>query len=149
MAATVVWVGGLVFQTVILAPALRADRPETERILRDIRRRFQPAAGISLAVLVATGLVQMGASPNYAGVLSIQNPWSVAILAKHIAILGMALLAAYQTWWLHPQVEREFLRRPPSGPPDHRTQRRLQALIRANLVLSLIVLGLTAAARVA
>src|SRR3972149_3791825 len=100
MAATVVWIGGLTFQTIILAPALDGS-PE---LLERLRRRFEPLAWLSLAVLIGTGLFQMSASPNYTGLLSIRNGWSAAILAKHLVIGLMLVLASIQTWWIQPRL---------------------------------------------
>lgn len=146
MAATVVWIGGLTFQTVILAPLAQASPDFLERV----RRRFEPLAWLSLAVLIATGLTQMTANVNYTGLLSIRNRWATAILAKHLVIGLMLVLASVQTWWLQPRLARvslEAARRgsdPQVAEALHRQQRRI---LQAQTLLSFVVLGLTAAAR--
>jgi len=146
MAATVVWIGGLTFQTIILAPALD-NSPE---LLERLRRRFDPLAWLSLAVLIGTGLLQMSASPNYTGLLSIRNGWSAAILAKHLVIGLMLVLASIQTWWIQPRLARLLLisTRASHEPADVPLLRRRQLrLLRLQTVLSVVVLALTAAAR--
>jgi uncharacterized membrane protein len=146
MAATVVWIGGLTFQTLILTPALDGF-PE---VLERLRRRFEPLAWLSLAVLIGTGLLQMSASPNYTGLLSIRNGWSAAILAKHLVIGLMLVLASIQTWWIQPRLARLVLiaARSPQQPADIAVLRRRQfRLLRLQTVLSVVVLALTAAAR--
>jgi autotransporter-associated beta strand protein len=146
MAATVVWIGGLTFQTLILAPALEGS-PE---VLERLRRRFDPLAWLSLAVLIGTGLLQMSANSNYTGLLSIRNGWSAAILAKHLVIGLMLLLASIQTWWIQPRLTRLVLiaTRAPHQPADVAVLRRRQLrLLRLQTVLSVVVLALTAAAR--
>lgn len=152
MAATVIWIGGLVFQAVVLFPLLETaiDAPTRARLLESVRRRFEPLAWLSLAVLVATGLTQMAAHPLYQGVLVIQNQWSAAILAKHVAVGAMVLLSAYQTWGLHPQLGRQALLEA-RGITGERGpwMRRQRLLSRASLALGLLVLALTALARTA
>lgn len=154
MAATIIWIGGLFFQAVVLTPVLsKTTAPEVwQPLLRQFRRRFQPLAWMSLAVLVATGLVQMDASPFYQGFLVISNRWTEAILAKHVVILLMVGAAVYQTWFVQPQLERTFLLSAHKGTPSadsDRLQGRLANLTRLNLVLGLTVLALTALARTA
>ena len=105
MAATVVWIGGLTFQSFILAPILEPRRTSSSAFAGD----FEPLAWLSLAILIATGLTQMSANPNYTGFLSISNRWSAAILIKHVVIGLMVALAAAQTWWLQPRLARLLL----------------------------------------
>src|SRR3972149_4071536 len=118
MAATVAWIGGLFFQSVFRGPALRRtlDPPGALRLLELLRRRFDPLAWLSLAVLIATGLTQMNASPSYEGFLALQNPGAGAILAKHGLIALMVALAGYQTLFLYPWLSRLALR--PQGAPE-------------------------------
>jgi putative copper export protein len=146
MAATVVWIGGLTFQTIILMPTLDGS-PE---LLERLRRRFEPLAWLSLAVLIVTGLFQMSASPNYTGLLSIRNGWSTAILAKHLVIGLMLVLASIQTWWIQPRLARLVLiaaRTSPEPAGVAVLRRRQVRLLRLQTVLSVVVLALTAAAR--
>lgn len=149
MAATVTWIGGLFFQSVVLAPALRPslEAQAASELLRRLRERFRPIAWLSLAILIATGLTQMAGSPNYEGLITVTNRWSAAILAKHLAVGLMVLAASYQTWILQPRIERALLARKPSSQVEAgRTYARLTAL---NVGLGILVLALTALARTA
>lgn len=149
MAATVVWIGGLFYQAVILEPSIsHLLAPEQlAAVLRSLRRRFQPLAWLSLAVLFATGLAQMAGNANYEGLLVIENRWAAAMLAKHITIFLMMGVAGYQTWFLHPELERAALRKA-AGEIGSLTGRQVRSQ-RVNIALSLIVLALTAVARTA
>lgn len=151
MAATVIWIGGIFFQAVVLAPALRRtlDAGSSARLLEQLRRRFSPLAWLSLAVLIATGLTQMNGNPNYEGLLSISNRWSAAILIKHLVIGAMVLAAAYQTWILNPQLERALLHPEPHPATSLGRQDQYRRLTALNLVFGLLVLALTAVARTA
>jgi uncharacterized membrane protein len=151
MAATVSWVGGLLFQAAILMPAIQRslDPAAAARLLETLRRRFDPLAWLSLAVLVATGLTQMGANPNYEGFLAFGNRWAAAILAKHAVIAGMVGLAAYQTWFLYPRLTRLTLVRGGAPEAAAAASRQQASLGRLNLIFSAAVLALTAIARTA
>ncbi len=154
MVATVVWIGGLFYHAAVLLPALQQRWPHADqaRLLDRVRRRFDPLAWLSLAVLVASGLVQMAANPQYQGFLSIENRWSAAILAKHVAIGFMVVAAAYQTWSLQPALERALLRITRAQDEMGQTAPlilRLQTMVRLNFALGLLVLALTAIARTA
>ena len=98
MIATIVWVGGLALMALVVWPSARAalgPGPELADLIRRLQRRFSPLAWGSLAVLIATGLTQMSANPNYDGFLRLTNAWTVAILAKHLAVGAMILIGLY------------------------------------------------------
>ena len=151
MLATVVWIGGLATLAIIVLPAMRRSlKPrEFSNWLTALNRRLDPIGWLSLGLLTFTGLIQMDANPNYAGLLAVSNLWSQAILIKHILFLGMILVSATMTWGITPALQR-FALMQARGVRDangQRTQSRLQHLIALNLVLGLLVLVFTAIAR--
>lgn len=149
MAATAVWIGGLFFLALLLPGFLRQVDGEVGRsIRRRAMRRFLPLAWLCLAVFAGTGLTQMSANPQYEGLLAIRNPWSIAILAKHILVAGMASVLAWQTWALQPSLDRAVLRLDTRG--DRRARElecRGRRAVDLSLALGLLVLFLTAVAR--
>jgi len=153
MLATVVWVGGLAAMAVLVLPTARKSlSPEAySAFLGPLQQRLQWLGWMSLAVLTATGMFQMSASPNYEGVLAIKNAWAVAILLKHIAIGGMVLISAYLTWILGPELSRLALRQAQKGgvtPAEaEKYRRKQQQIFWINLTLAVVVLALTAWAR--
>ncbi len=147
MAATIVWIGGLFFQAVIVNPALERFPDQRGRLAMDMRRRFQPLAWLSLFVLIGTGLLQMSGNPNYVGLFSISNPWSRSILAKHAAIGIMVLVAAYQTWVLNPRLSLLALKQ--EADASDKVAGDISRLNRVSLAFGILVLGLTALARTA
>jgi uncharacterized membrane protein len=153
MLATVVWIGGLAALSLFILPVARRtlDPGSYSAFLNGLQQRLDPLAWLSLVVLIGTGMFQMSANPNYSGLLSIQNRWATAILIKHVVFLGMTALSAYLTWGLLPTLRRIALRQA-SGqvvPEAEKLQRRELVLIRINLILGVIILGLTAIARAA
>lgn len=153
MLATVVWIGGMAALTILVLPAARAALPEERypAFLQALQRRLDPLAWTSLIVLLATGMFQMSANPNYSGFLAIDNRWAVAILVKHLVFFGMTGVSAYLTWGLLPRLKRAALRRSRGldAPEASRLQRQEMLLVRVNLILAVFVLALTALARAA
>ncbi|MCL5429458.1 MAG: CopD family protein [Chloroflexi bacterium] len=151
MLATVVWIGGLAALALFVLPTMRRSLKAGEfaKWLTALNKRLDPIGWLSLGLLTFTGLVQMDANPNYAGFLAFSNPWSQAILLKHVAFLGMIAVSAYITWGVIPALQRSALKlarglRDDSG---KRWQNRLQQLIVLNFFLGLLVLAFTAVAR--
>lgn len=149
--ATVIWVGGITLLALLVWPGARAHwghSPEAGRFLRDLNRRFNPWAWLSLAVLTATGLFQMAADPNYRGFLAIDNAWTVAILLKHLAVLGMVGIGAALQWIVQPELARLALLEERGKPAPHiaAMRKRETFLMRANLVCAALVLLCTAVA---
>lgn len=153
MLATVVWIGGLAAISLIVLPAARKtlEPPAFSALLGQLQASIQRIGWFCLAVLALTGLFQMSANPNYQGFLTISNNWAVAILTKHLVIGLMILLSGYITWGLFPSLQRLALMRATGRAVDEarvaRLQRREILLLRLNLLLSVIVLLLTAWAR--
>lgn len=106
--ATVLWIGGLGIFMLLLWPLSRQhlDNDAWQGFWQAILVRFRPLANFSLVVLLATGMVQMSADPNYEGFLTFSNTWSQAMLLKHIAFGGMAIIAAIIQFGLVPATER-------------------------------------------
>ena len=155
MLATVIWIGGLVTLSIfVLPPASQTLKPaDYAALLERIQKRLDPAAWFSLALLLATGMIQMSSSDSYQGFLAIENRWAVAMLVKHIVFLGMVLISAYMTWWLLPGLRRYALLQTKGrsskllASETEPLQKRSIYLLRLNLVLGIIILALTAVAR--
>ncbi len=153
MLASIVWVGGLALMSLVVWPGARAvlgSGPELSNLIRRLQMRFYPLAWTSLAVLIATGLTQMSANPHYDGFLRITNAWAVAILTKHLVVGAMIVIGLYMQLSLQPELIRLALLEAHSRPTpsaDQLRQREL-SLTRLNLLCGVLVLGLTAIARV-
>jgi uncharacterized membrane protein len=152
LVATVTWIGGLVTLAWVVQPVLNrlvTDAREQARWLDAVQKRFQPIANLSLIVLILTGMVQTFTNPFYKGFLSFNNTWSQAILFKHLAVLGMIVLAGVMTFSVQPAVRRNALLIA-NGVADEAQIAQLQKqqirLTRINLGLSILVLLFTAIA---
>lgn len=155
MVATVIWIGGLAGLSLIVLPAARkAIEPEAySEFLARVQARIQPVGWFSLAVLGVTGMFQMSANPSYEGFLAITNQWSAAILFKHAGIGLMILTSALMTWGVLPRLQRAALLRATGQVVDSEMvksiERQEALLLKINLILSVVILGLTAWARAA
>ena len=151
MLATVAWIGGLVAVVILVLPAAKKTlEPEIyANFLEQLQRRLDALGWLSLAVLLATGLFQMSANPNYEGLLSISNRWAASMLLKHILFIGMIGVSAYLTWGILPTLRRIAMRQAKGLDAQEaaQLQNRETLLLRINLVLGVLILGLTALAR--
>jgi uncharacterized membrane protein len=151
MLATVLWIGSLVALSSLILPAARKVLdPETYlKLLTALQKRLDPLGWFSVIVLLASGMFQMSANPNYAGFLAFGSLWASSILVKHILFGVMVLISGYITWGLMPALKQAaLLEAHGKASEDQRSlQDREQTLQRLNLILGVLVLLLTAIAR--
>ena len=151
MLATVFWIGGLAVLSLLILPAARKtlDAQSYAALLDEFRRRLDSLGWFSIVVLLASGMIQMSANPNYEGFLSIQGLWGGAILIKHLLFGVMVALGGYLTWGIMPALRRAALLRArgKAVPEVEKLQQRSVTLMKVNLVLGILVLLLTAVAR--
>jgi uncharacterized membrane protein len=152
MLATVIWIGSLAALALVVLPAAQRSLEDQaySKFLEALQRRLDPLGWFCLVVLAGTGMFQLSANDNYSGFLAINNPWAVAILMKHGVYFLMILVTAYLTWGMLPQMRRAVLRmsQGKDAPDLRRSQARILWLLRLNFILAVVVLGLTAVARV-
>jgi len=118
-------------------------------LLTELERRFTPLANLSLVALIATGMLQMSADENYGGFLKFNNTWAWAMLLKHGAIVGMALIAGYSVLMLEPERRRLQLLSAANRPDEaanHTLIQRRARLVGINLACGLLTLLFTAIA---
>ncbi len=155
MLATVVWIGGLTSLALLVVPAARRSLPAQEysALLVQVQSRLQPVGWFSLAVLGVTGMFQMSASPSYEGFLAVTSGWATAILIKHLVIGLMVGTSGLMTWVILPGLRRAALLRAADQPIADAHLARLEQqetrLVIINVILSIVVLALTAWARAA
>lgn len=145
--ATVVWIGGLVMLTLSSLPQ-SSESVTDESLFEVLERRFRPWSQVSLAVLLVTGLIQMGGDSHYHGFLIVDSPWAVGLLGKHIVIGLIVVLAFVLQGWLYPALERARLLASRRSATDQQAERMLRGRLRhltyLNLGLGVLVLLLTA-----
>ncbi len=150
--ATVIWLGGLATLTLVAWPVFSRSAEDGASVggslFEALERRLRPLANASLVVLVATGLIQMGGSPYYGGLLQIVNLWSLSLLLKHLTVGGMIVISVVMQWAIYPALQRAALLTQRGAPEAEALQRklhrRMRRLVALNLALGVLVLVLTA-----
>ena len=151
MLATTVWVGGIATLVLIILPTARSQLSSQHYtdLMGGLSARITPIAWLSLVVLLGTGMFQMSANPNYEGILEISNNWAKAILVKHVLFVLVIVVSAYLTWVLMPTQNRlALLQAKGKDTPEAEQYNNREKWLRAvNLILAVLILGLTALAR--
>jgi len=88
--ATVLFIGQYLLLTLIYLPAFGRQKTEAAGpILSEISKRSRVWMYASLLAFIATGIYLMIVDPNYLGIGDFGNPWSIAMLVKHLLIVAM------------------------------------------------------------
>jgi uncharacterized membrane protein len=158
--AAVVWIGGMIVLALVVLPGVRrvlgdawsdttSPHNSAVALLTELERRFTPLANLSLVVLIASGMLQMSADENYGGFLEFNNTWAWAMLLKHLAVMGMVLIAGYIALVLEPERRRlqtlAAAKRPDQEASGHLARRRAR-LARVDIACGLLTLLFTAIA---
>lgn len=142
--AAMLWVGGLWFVVLVVAPATRQLPPaERAALFAAVGRRFRVVGWVALGLLVLTGLGLAGYRGVYVRLASRVYPdgtFDTLLLAKVVAVALMLGASALHDFKQGPAVAR--LR----GAPDARRARRGAAwLARLTGLLALVVVALAVA----
>jgi uncharacterized membrane protein len=151
MLATVTWIGSLAAINLLFLPASKRSLNVADQLslVSALQKRLEPLAWFCMGVLLVTGLFQLSTSPHYDGFLSISTQWSLAILFKHSVAVIMVVVSAIQTWEVLPAIQRILLKKDKADEHElARLQKHETLLLRINLILSALILGATALARV-
>jgi uncharacterized membrane protein len=153
LSATVVWLGSLVGLTWLVIPAASKvlDAKDQVFLLDNIQARLDGLSWFCLFLLIATGMFQLSANPNYHGLLGMENNWEKTILIKHGLVITLAVASAIMSWGVMPAIRRAKIRMQRTGDEQELAslRRKEKFLLRLNLVLAALVLLATAAARAA
>lgn len=151
MLATVVWIGSLAAINLLFLPAATRTLNVGDQLslVTALQKRLEPLAWFCMGILVVTGLFQMSTSEHYDGFVSVSSQWSLSILIKHIFGLVMVVVSAIQTWEVLPNIQRILLKKDKASEAElTRLQKQETLLLRINFLLSVLILGATAFARV-
>lgn len=151
MLATVTWIGSLAAINLLVLPASTRTLKLADQLsfITALQKRLEPLAWFCMGLLLLTGLFQLSTSPHYDGFLSISTQWSLAILIKHGLAVVMVVVSAIQTWEVLPSIQRTLLKKEKADEAElAKLQKKELFILRVNLVLSALILGATAFARV-
>lgn len=141
LVAAMVWIGGMVFLSLVLAPALKQEPFAVQRgdLIRTVGLRFRAVVWSSIGVLLTTGPALMAARGWSLGA---PGGWPAVLVAKLVLVTIVLALAAAHDFFIGPRVSR-LLRAPdPSRVESDRLRIAWSSwLPRLSLVLALAVLA--------
>ena len=146
LAAAVIWLGGILSLSLVVAPVLRRLLPAAQRIavLTAVGKRFQPIGWAGLVVLAVTG-VWMAVPAIREGVVILGTPVGQLLIVKSVLFAGIVAVGILHDRLLGPRLVA-LAERPGAtdGPPDAAmlaASRRLRTWGIAHLGLSLAAAG--------
>lgn len=152
MLATVVWLGSLSALALLVLPAAARtlDSDAQIRFVTNLQSRLESLSWGCMFLLVATGMFQMSGDANFTGLISTENAWSAAMLAKHLLILVMGAFSVWMSWGLLPEIRRALIRYKKSGDPAEvlALRKREARLMGVSMVMALAILAITAVMQV-
>ena len=103
--AAVIWIGGMVFLSFILAPVFRRGTFGADRrvLFQTLARRFRVAVWGSMILLVATGPLLVS---SRTGTLAEPEGWRSVLMTKLWLVALLIGLTAVHDFWLGPLVAR-------------------------------------------
>ncbi len=143
--AAMIWLGGMVFLSVVLMPVFRRGTFGADRriLFQALARRFRIVAWIMIGILVLSGPLLIS---SRTGTLEEPEAWRSVLHLKLWLVAGLVLLTAVHDVWLGPLVGR--LRREAAeipSPADLLLIRVAAVVARLGLLLGVVVLFLAVA----
>jgi len=142
--AAVIWVGGMLFLSLIAVPVLRhVDSPLLRTdLFRAMARRFRRLVWICIAVLIPTGIVNV----LYYGNRAAGSPYMTVLHIKLGLVVFLVIMGLFHDFVIGPRAARAMSRDglPPTG-TDLLMVRLAPWVGRFNLLLGIVILLLAAA----
>jgi len=142
--AAVIWIGGMLFLSLIAVPVLRrVDSPLVRRdLFRAMAQRFRRLVWICVAVLVPTGIVNVLSYGNHAA----GSPYMKVLHIKLGLVAFLVIMGLLHDFVIGPRAARAMSR---DGLPPTGTDLLMVTLApwigRFNLLLGIVILMLAAA----
>lgn len=145
MLATVLWIGGMTTNLLVLLPSARRTLEPSVMgaLMGAVMGRFRIITYVSIAVLAVTGALMTQVNSQYlGGVFQFGNLWSILTLLKHIVVAMLVILAIYA----YEGLARKVRRLAASGPSPQlaNLQKKQMGLAVTGFALGIIILLLTA-----
>ena len=145
--AAVIWIGGMVFLTLVLMPVLR--RPEylgnAAALIRATGMRFRWVGWLCLSLLLVSGTLHVGYRgfgwTDVATGRIFMGPFGRALGIKLLLVAVIILISALHDFLIGPRAS-VLGREDATSPSARRLRRQASWLGRLNILLGLIVIGL-------
>ena len=132
--SVILWLGGLLYQAVIVLPTLVAGPREQSQIPLNQLKTFLPFTWMALVTVLVTGAGLMLFNPRFV-FLSYDSWWSMALGIKQILFVVIAMLSLGSSRIVTHLIERKVT----DVAPEEKAglTARLQRLNRANIALGI------------
>src|SRR5574341_667255 len=133
--ATVMWIGGMAFNLLVLRPSMIViDQNQRPIVGTTVLKRFIVFAWLSIVVLILTGISIALSRAAFEDILT--TTYGIVLLSKHVVTLIMILIVTWVSFVLSTKLA--------SFAPKPNT---ILTLVKTNLSLGILVLLLTATLR--
>lgn len=133
--ATVMWIGGMAFNIMVLRPSMAViDQNQRPILGTKVLKRFIVFAWLSIIVLILTGIAIAANRMAFENIFS--TTYGIVLLSKHFVTLIMVLIVAWISFVLSAKLS-------PFAPKPE----TILLLVKTNLFLGVLVLLLTAILR--
>lgn len=137
--ATVVWIGGMFTNMVILRPVLAKTLAPADagRFMGALMKRFRAVVYASIVLLGVTGIPLKIINENYVSIINFENSWEIVSFVKHVCYGILVLLAVYMFEVLAPRMGRLAAKGPS---PEMKALQKQQVLAGSLAFLSAMVI---------
>ncbi len=137
--ATVVWIGGMFTNMVILRPVLAKTLAPADagRFMGALMKRFRAVVYASIVLLGVTGIPLKIINENYVSIINFENSWEIVSFVKHVCYGILVLLAVYMFEVLTPRMGRLAAKGPS---PEMKALQKQQMLAGSLAFLSAMVI---------
>ncbi len=133
--ATMMWIGGMAFNLLVLRPSMAVvDQNQRPILGTKVLKRFIVFAWLSIIVLILTGVSIASSRMAFENIFS--TTYGIVLLSKHFVTLIMVLIVAWISFVLSAKLS-------PFAPKPE----TILLLVKTNLSLGILVLLLTAILR--
>jgi len=134
---TVFWVGGLAAMVLVTMPAVKATLtpgPVMKDFLNKLQKRQSILVYISMVGLAVTGMMLSQSNSNFTGLFRFDQPFSILLSLKHIAMALMVIITLARSLVVHPANAEKV---------EPRRQKLSMMMILVNFILGVVILLLT------
>jgi uncharacterized membrane protein len=143
----IIWAGGEVWITVLVAKAQKSEKPHGQAFVLEIMPTANKVMWAGLMLAIIGGAVRI-IGANALGIYTdLGNLWSAMMVTKHALIVVFIITSAIITWSVKPVVEANMPG--PNSPPNEKFQRamgKLGKLSMTNFFLTIVVIVISVGA---
>lgn len=141
--ATVVWIGGVFINVLVLSPAAKEslEPPMMMRLWGGVMKRFRMMVYVSMAIFIGTGIVMMFMNSAYE-TFDFGDTWTLFLVIKHILVLILIIVGIYMLQSVFPKLAKLAAKGP--SPELSKAEKRQKVVGAISLILCVLILACTA-----